>query len=267
VPEVDLRAGDLSVKDCVNQLVNTLRLHNIIPEEVMDNFEPVKELYVHGERASECRSLASRNPDSVLEITRLDLQWIQVLAEGWATPLTGFMREKQYLQSQHFGVLFNGNGISTAINQSIPIVLPVSSSDKQRLDDQEFLTLVHNDIPYALLKKPEFFSHNKEERCARSFGTTNPGHPSVKMIMESGDWLVGGDLEVMEPILWADGLDHLRVSPQVLRRKFQEMDADAVFAFQLRNPIHNGHALLMQVPAPYLTHLTLFHSTYFLKSW
>ena len=24
------------------------------------------------------------------------------------------------------------------------------------------------------------------------------------------------------------------------------MEADAVFAFQLRNPIHNGHALLMQ---------------------
>lgn len=24
------------------------------------------------------------------------------------------------------------------------------------------------------------------------------------------------------------------------------MNADAVFAFQLRNPVHNGHALLMQ---------------------
>ena len=27
---------------------------------------------------------------------------------------------------------------------------------------------------------------------------------------------------------------------------FRQMEADAVFAFQLRNPIHNGHALLMQ---------------------
>jgi 3'-phosphoadenosine 5'-phosphosulfate synthase len=31
-----------------------------------------------------------------------------------------------------------------------------------------------------------------------------------------------------------------------LRQKFKEMGADAVFAFQLRNPVHNGHALLMQ---------------------
>lgn len=30
-----------------------------------------------------------------------------------------------------------------------------------------------------------------------------------------------------------------------LRRKFKELDADAVFAFQLRNPLHNGHALLI----------------------
>ena len=43
-----------------------------------------------------------------------------------------------------------------------------------------------------------------------------------------------------------DGLDAYRLTPQQLRDKFDELGADAVFAFQLRNPIHNGHALLMQ---------------------
>lgn len=33
-----------------------------------------------------------------LQISTLDLQWVQVLAEGWAHPLKGFMREDQYLQ-------------------------------------------------------------------------------------------------------------------------------------------------------------------------
>lgn len=61
---------------------------------------------------------------------QLDLQWVQVLAEGWATPLTGFMRERQFLQSQHFGTLID-DGVT---NQSIPIVLPVSTSDKDRLN-------------------------------------------------------------------------------------------------------------------------------------
>lgn len=38
------------------------------------------------------------NTSPALEITDLDLQWIQVLSEGWATPLKGFMREDQFLQ-------------------------------------------------------------------------------------------------------------------------------------------------------------------------
>lgn len=31
----------------------------------------------------------------------------QVLSEGWATPLPGFMRERQYLQALHFGQLLD----------------------------------------------------------------------------------------------------------------------------------------------------------------
>ena len=67
------------------------------------------------------------------------------------------------------------------------------------------------------------------------------------MILGSGEWLVGGDLEVFERIRWDDGLDHYRLTPNEIRSKIKEIDSDAVFAFQLRNPIHNGHALLMQV--------------------
>jgi len=35
----------------------------------------------------------------------VDAEWVQVLSEGWATPLSGFMTERQFLQSQHFGCL------------------------------------------------------------------------------------------------------------------------------------------------------------------
>ncbi len=67
------------------------------------------------------------------------------------------------------------------------------------------------------------------------------------MVLASGDWLVGGDVEVLDRIRWNDGLDHFRLTPAELRAKFSEIGADAIFAFQLRNPIHNGHALLMSV--------------------
>lgn len=97
------------------------------------------------------------------------------------------------------------------------------------------------------MRNPEFFFHRKEERCSRQFGTNNLDHPYVKIIHDSGDWLIGGELQVLEKITWNDGLDNYRLTPNEIRLKCQELGADAVFAFQLRNPIHNGHALLMQV--------------------
>lgn len=39
------------------------------------------------------------------------MQWVQVLAEGWATPLNGFMREREFLQCLHFDCLLDGKMI------------------------------------------------------------------------------------------------------------------------------------------------------------
>lgn len=45
------------------------------------------------------------------------------------------------------------------------------------------------------------------------------------MVMESGDWLVGGDLQVLDRIYWNDGLDQYRLTPTDLKQKFKEMNA------------------------------------------
>lgn len=133
------------------------------------------------------------------------------------------------------------------MNQSIPIVLAVSTIDKERLQESSSIVLKYKGKALAIMRNPEFYYHRKEERCSRQFGTSDSEHPYIKMIFDSGDWLVGGELEVLERIRWNDGLDHYRLTPNEIRAKCREAEADAVFAFQLRNPIHNGHALLMQV--------------------
>jgi 3'-phosphoadenosine 5'-phosphosulfate synthase len=56
----------------------------------------VEELFVDENKLATVRQeafeLASVN------ITAVDMQWVQVLAEGWAYPLKGFMTEDQFLQ-------------------------------------------------------------------------------------------------------------------------------------------------------------------------
>lgn len=45
------------------------------------------------------------------------------------------------------------------------------------------------------------------------------------MVMEGGDWLVGGDLQVLERIRWDDGMDQYRLTPLELKQKWKDMNA------------------------------------------
>jgi len=236
-PDVVVKTVEKSVPECVEQIVQVMQQKEILPRRQEE--EGTGELFVAREMVEEVRAEAEKLPS--LEVSEVDLQWVQVLSEGWARPLKGFMREKQFLQSQHFNCLLD----SAVTNQSVPIVLAVTAKDKQRVEGNTDLVLRYRGVVKAVLRNVEFYEHRKEERCARQFGTTNPNHPYIKQIMASGDWLVGGELEVLERITWGDGLDQYRLTPKELKQRFKELKADAVFAFQLRNPIHNGHALLM----------------------
>ncbi|OIS98695.1 PREDICTED: ATP sulfurylase 1, chloroplastic-like [Nicotiana attenuata] len=181
-----------------------------------------------------------------IKLSKIDIQWVHVLSEGWASPLKGFMRESEFLQTLHFNSLRLGDG-GSLVNMSVPIVLAIDDSHKNRIGGSTSVALVDDkDKLIAILNDVEIYKHNKEERIARTWGTTAPGLPYAdEAITHAGNWLIGGDLEVIEPIKYDDGLDRFRLSPAELRDEFTRRNADAVFAFQLRNPVHNGHALLM----------------------
>lgn len=105
---------------------------------------------------------------------------VQVLAEGWASPLTGFMRERQYLQALHASRILDLNHtcpepgsekttsggmevvtptnkdrtLSTGsqadettlpkpVNQSIVIVLPVTTENRKRIGDAANVALYY----------------------------------------------------------------------------------------------------------------------------
>jgi len=236
-PEVKIFTENRDVEDCVQQIVEVLQAKGIIPRSAV---EKVVDLTVPDEKLEAALAEAESLPK--VEVGKVDLQWLQVLGEGWATPLTGFMREREFLQCQHFNCLLD-DGV---INQSVPIVLPISTEDKERLEAHGgAFTITYQGQAKAIVRSPEYYAHRKEERCARQFGMYNEGHPYIKMIEDSGDWLVGGEVDVLGRITWGDGLDKYRLTPGELKERFRQMKADSVFAFQLRNPIHNGHALLM----------------------
>eukprot|EP01063_Lacrimia_lanifica_P034813 TRINITY_DN6524_c2_g2_i1.p1 TRINITY_DN6524_c2_g2~~TRINITY_DN6524_c2_g2_i1.p1 ORF type:complete len:1118 (+),score=533.49 TRINITY_DN6524_c2_g2_i1:48-3401(+) len=221
-------------------------------------------------------------------LTDNDVHWVQVIGEGWAAPLKGFMREGALVQALHFeSVVFDTqddrehnqgasgygpgpkntafgdyhyhqtllkNGVR--VSMPIPIVLPISDHTKMLINRkiaaadgrQVQLVLVSPaGEPVAVLNDPEVFAFRKEEMIARSWGAWDLHHPYIKEnIMEQGEWLLGGEFHRVRRVLYRDGLDKFRLTPAELLTKFQEKGADAVFAFQTRNPTHAGHAHLMK---------------------
>jgi 3'-phosphoadenosine 5'-phosphosulfate synthase len=179
-----------------------------------------------------------------LTINREGLEWVHVLSEGWATPLTGFMKENDYLTCLHYQHIVRDGKM---IPMPVPIVLPISAEEKAKLTGTSVALKDDKGEIVAVLSNIETFEHRREERATRTFGiSADRNHPYVDMIMAGGEWAVGGDIEVFQRVKYNDGMDQFRLTPNELQAKFKEIGADAVFVFQLRNPVHNGHALLMQ---------------------
>lgn len=63
----------------------------------------------------------------------------------------------------------------------MPIVLPVSTQDKERLMGRPVISLQFKGKIVAVLRDPQFYPHRKEERICRQFGTSHPDHPYIKV--------------------------------------------------------------------------------------
>lgn len=75
-----------------------------------------------------------------VRLTKIDLEWVHVLSEGWASPLKGFMRENEYLQSLHFNSLRMEDG--SIVNMSLPIVLAIDEQTKEQIGSSSNVALV-----------------------------------------------------------------------------------------------------------------------------
>ncbi|CAM9103919.1 unnamed protein product [Lampetra planeri] len=246
-PEMVLKTSELTVNECLDQVLEMLREQNIVPSEIM---EEVNELFVPENRLHLAQ--ADANNTALHQHHQAGSPVGAGFVGGLGQSSEGLHERERVLQVLHFGNLLDGG----AINMSVPIVLPVTTETKQELDGCAAIALEYQGSRVAILRNPEFYEHRKEERCARQWGTTCPQHPHIKMVLEGGDWLVGGDLEVLERIKWNDGLDQYPPNSTGAQAEVQRHESrleisicslpNAVFAFQLRNPVHNGHALLMQ---------------------
>lgn len=98
-PSLVLKTVGSSIEECAESVIQLLEERKIIPERI-------KELWATGDELKLLQ--LSIDPAKSIELTKIDLQWLQVLIEGWATPLKGFMTEEELLHCLYFSGISNG---------------------------------------------------------------------------------------------------------------------------------------------------------------
>jgi 3'-phosphoadenosine 5'-phosphosulfate synthase len=276
-PEITLKTHELEIEQSADMLFRMLERDGILegapklaPKGLPNpDGDEIVDLHVPAHLKEERMQEAATLPKAL--ITDIDLNWLQVIGEGWASPLKGFMREGTLLETLHFNSIlvdpFNITGqkmrhemqtdfnnfaehqAPNRVSMSVPITLPCTSFTKDAIEKsgKKAIALVTQlGKTVAILRNPEIYNNRKEEIVTRMFGVIDFDHPYIKNIYSGGDYLIGGEVELLDRITYNDGLDQWRKTAKELTAEFEQKGADTVYAFQTRNPTHAGHAYLMR---------------------
>ena len=272
-PEIVLKNAEVPVEQCVDLLIAELRRRGYLsgaPDAASGLASPdggeLVNLIVPQDQLPAKMAEAATLP--MVPLTDLDVNWLQVIGEGWAAPLKGFMREGTLVQALHFNSMlvdqnnFTGLGgyatqttnwmqndfPSERVSMPVPIVLPITDFTRRSIGKAKAVALTNSaGMPLAILRNPEAYELRVRELILRTWGIVDDEHPYIKELLAPGkDFALGGEVELLGRITYGDGLDTYRLTVDELRAAFKKKGADTVYAFQTRNPTHAGHAFLMK---------------------
>lgn len=242
-PELNINTGELTLDQCQSLVLKHMNDSGVLRSNSAKRVAPSLWKAASEEESSALASL------KVLDIDKHQVEYLQTLGDGWAFPLNRFMNEMELLEVMNMKTITDSQGKRHLL--SVPITQSVTAEQKAELENEPRIALkcsaIGDEDVLAVIEKPVFYDNRKEEICARTFGCFSANHPKAATIFAQGDYLVSGEsVTFVKRPSFNDGNDQYRLTPSQIQEKIAEKNADVVYAFQVRNPLHNGHVLLLK---------------------
>jgi sulfate adenylyltransferase len=174
-----------------------------------------------------------------VELSKLELSDLELIANGAYSPLEGFMEKKDYDSVVEKMRLSNG------LPWSIPITLAVEPEKAKLLKIGETINLIHDHTIYGVMTVKEMFKPDKKVEADKVYRTIDPNHPGVKKLFERPDIYIAGPITLIKRLEKVK-FESFYLDPMQTREKFKELGWETVVGFQTRNPVHRAHEYIQK---------------------
>ncbi|MCM8778909.1 MAG: sulfate adenylyltransferase [Candidatus Omnitrophica bacterium] len=164
---------------------------------------------------------------------------LEMIAIGAFSPLEGFLTEEDYKNVIENLRLKNG------LVWSIPITLSATEEEIKDFKEKEDIALLKEREILGLLHLEQIYTYDKNKEAELVYKTTDLNHPGVNYLFKQGEYLLGGEVTLLNQPEHKEFKDYW-LTPQQTRKIFQERGWKRVVGFQTRNPIHRAHEFIIK---------------------
>lgn len=169
-----------------------------------------------------------------------------MMGAGYFTPLSGYMNKADMLSVAENMTTANGLFWPVPIVNMLKDVSAIEGAKRIALRDPN----VDGEPVIAVMDVAaieEATDAELEAVAEQVFATTDKQHPGVANFLAAGNFIVSGDIQVLNYSYFADDFPDTFRTAVSIRNEFVERGWSNVVAFQTRNPMHRAHEELCRM--------------------